>query len=376
MVPSQHPGSRNALIALFVAAISLPLMANLAGFHGGDEEAENRRMAPFPLLEASWGSIAAFPEGFVAWFEDEFGFRSTLVRWAGQVRYFGLGVSPSPEVVRGEDGWLFYGGDSGLEDYARESAFTQDELQTWRETLTRSRRWLAARDAAFVFTIAPDKHVVYPEHWPPALRPVGARYRMDELFDVLRGTDVAAVDLRPALAAAKPGEQLYEKTDTHWNERGAFVAYQQLIAAIRLQQPAVPPAWSRADFAAVRRDERAMDLAAMIGLRDVLREQRLLLEPRRPRQARVVEPAGGEAWWNVGRLVTEIPGSTLPRAVVFRDSFGSRLAPFLSEHFSRVVYLWQVNFDAEVVAQERADVVIQEIASRKLLVASPWTNAE
>ena len=69
--------------------------------------------------------------------------------------------------------------------------------------------------------------------------------------------------------------------------------------------------------------------------------------------------------------MTEIPGSTLPRAVIFRDSFASRLVPFLSEHFSRAVYLWQNDFDADVVRQEHPDVVIQEIVGRHLYVYSP-----
>ena len=64
--------------------------------------------------------------------------------------------------------------------------------------------------------------------------------------------------------------------------------------------------------------------------------------------------------------VTEIPGSALPRAVIFRDSFASRLVPFLSEHFSRAVYLWQNDFDADIVEKEHADVVIQEIVGRHL----------
>ena len=42
------------------------------------------------------------------------------------------------------------------------------------------------------------------------------------------------------------------------------------------------------------------------------------------------------------------------------------LAPFLSEHFSRVVYLWQNNFDADEVLKEHADVVIEEIVGRHL----------
>jgi hypothetical protein len=108
-----------------------------------------------------------------------------------------------------------------------------------------------------------------------------------------------------------------------------------------------------------------------MGLRQVLREEVLALEPRRWRLARVVEPAGVAPDAEEGRLVTEIPDSTLPRAVIFRDSFVSSLVPFLSEHFSRAVYVWQNDFDAETVVKERADVVIQEIVGRHLYTFTP-----
>jgi hypothetical protein len=104
----------------------------------------------------------------------------------------------------------------------------------------------------------------------------------------------------------------------------------------------------------------------MMGLRRVLTEEDLSLEPKRPRLARVVDPPGADKLAEVGRLVTEIPGSSLPRAVIFRDSFTSRLFPFLSEHFSRAVYLWQNDFDAQVIADEHPDIVIQEIVGRHL----------
>ena len=48
------------------------------------------------------------------------------------------------------------------------------------------------------------------------------------------------------------------------------------------------------------------------------------------------------------RVVTEGPASG-PRALIFRDSFGSAMIPFLSEHFSRAVYVWQNNFDPALV---------------------------
>src|SRR5206468_8881833 len=106
--------------------------------------------------------------------------------------------------------------------------------------------------------------------------------------------------------------------------------------------------------------------ARMIGLMRVLHEDDLSLRPRRPRRAQVIEPAGATPIAEEGRLVTEIARSTLPRALVFRDSFASRLVPFLSEHFSRAVYLWQNDFDANAVIKERPDVVIQEIVGRHL----------
>ena len=60
--------------------------------------------------------------------------------------------------------------------------------------------------------------------------------------------------------------------------------------------------------------------------------------------------------------------------MVFRDSFFSRVAPFLSEHFSRTVYRWQNAFDSEIVLREGASVVVQEIVGRHLVYVSPYAD--
>ena len=85
----------------------------------------------------------------------------------------------------------------------------------------------------------------------------------------------------------------------------------------------------------------------------------------------MVEPPGAGTADQEPRLVTEVDDPTLPRAVVFRDSFSSALIPFLSEHFSRVVYLWQDEIDADVILEEEPDIVIQEIAGRYLYSLPP-----
>ena len=353
------------LSLLFVAIISLPLAANLAGVDGADPGAENRELAPFPHPDRSLSSLAAFPSGFGAWFDDHFGFRSLLVRWYGESRLFMLHVSPSAAVIKGEHGWFFYGDDKSVEDYANVEPMTDTALANWRAAIVRARDWLGARGIAYVFTIAPDKHVIYAGEMPATLARVGDLSRADQLFTALQDTGLA-VDVRAAEFDAKGRERVYQQTDTHWNDRGALVAYQQIIGAVRARVPATPAAWTREDFAAADRPIEGLDLAGMMGLTRVLREVDLTLAPTRVRRARVVEPTGAGPTDELGRLVTEIDDPSLPRAVIFRDSFASRLAPFLSEHFSRAVYLWQNDFDADLVSKEHPDVVIQEIVGRHL----------
>ena len=356
---------QGVLVTLFVLVISLPLAANLAGVDGADPGAENRELAAFPHVDGSWTSIAGLPAHIGLWFDDHFGFRSTLIRWYGESRLFVLGVSPSAAVVKGRDGWFFYGDDEGIEDYVNIAPMTTEALANWRAAVVDARDWLRTRGIAYVFTIAPDKHVIYPEEMPATLARIGDVSRTDQLFTTLQDTALA-VDVRPRLFEARTHERIYHKTDTHWNDRGTLVAYQQIIGAVRNRVPATPPSWTRDDFEAVERSVEALDLAAMMGLKRVMREIDLPLVPKRPRRARVVEPAGAKPTDEEGRLVTEIDDPSLPRAVIFRDSFVSRLVPFLSEHFSRVVYLWQNDFDAVIVTRERPDVVIQEIVGRHL----------
>jgi hypothetical protein len=359
------------LIVLFIAAISLPLASNLAGFDGADPEVENRELARFPVVDGSWQSIAGFGAGLSEWFTDHFGFRARLIRWYGESRLFGLGVSPTADVVKGRDGFFFYGDDKSLNDYTNDLPLTAAQVNAWRESCVDARDWLRTQGIGYVVMIAPDKHVIYPEEMPASITPIGSVSRTDQVLAALQAAGVASVDVRAELLAAKSRERLYEETDTHWNDRGAFIAYEKLITEVRRQVPAAPPAWPDSDFERVTARREGMDLAGMMGLTRVMQEDELQLIPKRHRRATVVEPAGGHADDEVGRVVTTVDDPSLPRALVFRDSFFSRLAPFAAEHFSRMTMLWQNDFDADAVVKERPAIVIQEIVGRHLYTFEP-----
>jgi len=148
---------RAVLVFAFLAVITLPAAANLAGHDGADPYAENRELAALPRLHgATIPSLRTYSDEFSAWFDDDhFGFRSMLVRWSGAIRLFVHGVSPSRSVAKGEDGWFFYADDDAIEDFARVTPLTPEAVANWRTALLRTNGWLQARHVAYVFTIAP-----------------------------------------------------------------------------------------------------------------------------------------------------------------------------------------------------------------------------
>jgi hypothetical protein len=71
------------------------------------------------------------------------------------------------------------------------------------------------------------------------------------------------------------------------------------------------------------------------------------------------------------RYAMERPDPGLPRAVVYHDSFTNWIIPALSEHFRRIVYVWDYKIDQALLERERPDVVIQAIVERSLMWLSP-----
>lgn len=358
------------LVVAFIGIVFTPPIASLLGTDGADPKAENRTLAAFPQVSASWQDIVNYLPGLDAWFSDHFAFRSTLVKWYGLSRYLWLGVSPSSSVVLGPRGWLFFADDGGLQDFTNAAPLSEREIQTWRDVVVRAQRWCRARGIAYAFTVLPDKGSIYPELFPQTARRITRLSRMDQVMTAITDTG-AAIDVRQALMDEKRNVRVFQKTDTHWNQRGAYIGYRTIINALRLQVPAIPPPKPLSDFDASTRQTEGMDLAGMMGLKRVLSEDDLRLTPKGGRHYVVIEPKSNIVEAGERRIVTAIPGSTLPRAVVFRDSFMSAMAPYFSEHFSRVVYLWRNDFAANEIELEKPDVVLQEIVSRHLQWFTP-----
>jgi hypothetical protein len=354
--------------AVFLAVIGLPLFCKLIHVEPTRPVREFRALAEQPPLPRDRSTIAAYPEKFEAYFNDHFGLRSVLIRGMHTVKGRWLGVSTAANVLRGTDGWLYYTQKPAGTDYDAVRPFTAEELQRWGRVLEERRQWLAHQGIHYIVFIPPDKQTIYPTHLPAEMRPRHAQSRLDQLAAYLRQhTAVAFLDVRCQLLAAREQERVYHVTDSHWNDRGAFIGYQAVCAALAEKVPAVQ-ALPRSAFLEVAQEERGGDLAQMVALDHVLHEQTLRLLPMSPPRASRCEgpPTPGDCPLTAAPTATERDDPALPRVVVFHDSFSWALGPLLAEHFRRAVFVWTDQFSPTLVRRERPDVVIQEMVERKL----------
>jgi hypothetical protein len=106
----------------------------------------------------------------------------------------------------------------------------------------------------------------------------------------------------------------------------------------------------------------------MIGLDNILSEKtnKIVVENAKAKDA----PKGnypcieGFAYPGEYEMDWQVPDSTLPKAVVIRDSFFGALLPLFSENFRRSVYIfdsWQYRFNLDIIEAEKPDVVVLEI---------------
>jgi alginate O-acetyltransferase complex protein AlgJ len=352
------------LIVFFLTALVLPVLGMLLHIDLSPAHRENRTLAPFPRLALNRHAVGLFPEKFRAYFEDRFGFRQTLIGWQARFKVNVLGVSSSRQVILGKEGWLFQPPyDSSLETYRGARPLTPEQLAQWRHILETRCAWLAARGIPYLFVIAPDKHSVYPEYMPDAMARSSHESRLDQFLAFMKAhSDVAVLDLRPALREAKGRARLYHRTDTHWNDYGAFVGYQVIIRELGKLDPRLQP-MAQSDFEIYSEQTSGLDLAAMLGVDDVTTEDYI-----RMRSRKFSIESSGYTSNTLPRLVSERKEQNLPRVVMFRDSFSNYLVPFLNQHFSRAVYVWNNGFDPRLVETERPDFVVQEIVERALLV--------
>jgi integrase len=264
--------------------------------------------------------------------------------------------------VVGRNGRMFLARDSNrvLDQHSGRLRMGHGHLSGWSALLARRAMTLAHHDCRYAVLIPPNAHSVYPEDLPGDVANAAERPVHDLLAHLADdGPGVPVVYPLAELQDRKRRDEVFPRTETHWNELGAFVAYRALMEEL----PAAVPAR--------RLDEDDVWFFALSGPGDLGIKRRLpsksphLFAYLRHPDARLVADNMVEGTGNV--IVTESPVAPRSTCVVFGDSYTFGLLPFLSESFGRLVFAQSPSVDVQLIERERPQVVLTVISERFLL---------
>lgn len=359
------------LIIFFVGILYVPpIKTMITPYQDGWSMIENRALVGFPSTPDNLNEVLEFSKQFEAYYNDHFGFRKKLIyRYQREInkRFGKAGIKT---VMQGQNGWLYFTQDFLLEDFQGKRPLSSQELDNWLNEQDQKNKWLHKNGIEYLLFIAPNKQSIYPENMSSYFHTTKGVTRFEQLLEHTQGTlPDYMINLHSVMRQAKQEQLLFKLTDSHWNMKGAHLAFEYVLAQIQQKFPHARFV-RNFPFSEQLKDHQGGDLANMMMMADSMHEMLPVLAPRK-NCARIL-PLNlqlhgiGEGSHQRRPNMTGCKSADLT-AIVFGDSFSLSLIPFFSENFSRVIYLSkqydQKNVE-EIIQLYKPDIVIEERVER------------
>ncbi len=312
-----------------------------------ENSAEKRALSAFPSLIDEDGFNLEFTTQLDTWLCEHFPFRSQIISANNYWKSALFATSDEQQVIVGKDGWLYFS--ETLPDYQGTNELSDTALQQLQTTLSLTEEAIRATGADFVFAVAPNKNTIYPAYMPARYQKSDSASNLQRLTALMKDTGYFT-DLSSALRSAP--EQAYYKRDTHWNTYGALQGYRALMGTANRQVDAfdnVVFTWKntwRGDL-----DDMifpALDIKDTQAVYDTVWTYTFTSNYRNDEDL----------------LITTENENGNGSLLMYRDSFGNALLPFMAQTYRTAVFSRVTPYDFRDAAQY--DTVILEIVERNL----------
>jgi len=348
-----------------MAILILPLVGDFIPIFPVMESLENRAMKDAPSINTN--ELDKFPSEFDEYYTDNFVLRNQLLKLNGYIKYNWFNIPPNTDkAFIGLEGWMYAIKDE-MDHYMGKTIFTQDTLERFAEIIEYRKHFLDSLNCKYYLVIVPIKASIYPEYLPFSKRVSDQSTLSDQIVNELSEyPDINLIDLRGELINHKEEERLFHKTDNHWNEYGGYIAYRYIMERISHDFPELKP-YDISKFKIDTIETEGKVLTNLMGIPGGVTEQEILCTPMFDKLAFKGEKNNYPVpnyfpYKNSYERVYETNNPNLPKLLVIQDSFGTTLMPFLSEHFSKSVFIfdaWQHELHKEIVLKEKPDIYIQ-----------------
>lgn len=276
-----------------------------------------------------------------------FGFRQEMLGLYTSLQNQLFHVSPISQVIVGQKGYLYYG--ETLDDYLGIKEMTEREEFQIVHTLELMQEYVESQEGKFLFVIAPNKNSLY-DYMPSRYIKTNQQTIAKSLL--LNLNHVHHVNLFEMFNAHE--DELYYKTDSHWNNEGARLVYCQMMNELKQEHD---------DFSSYPKqtiEKMKGDLYNM--LYPKAKQNEVMITYEKDKDYEYLTKTRNHEQAYIETYNEKRKGSLL----MFRDSFANHLIDYLSDAYQYAIYDKNSSYQFNLMKQYHSDTVILEIAERNL----------
>jgi hypothetical protein len=314
-----------------------------------------------------------FGGDFDRWFKDSTGFREQLLalynsmgknKWLNGVRY----TEGQYTYLVGEDGHHYFADVDGklIPKFQGKQFISNEKLQKMAVKLDDVKTYLDSKGIPLVVMLCTDKESIYPEFYPKFIKRGPEPIQLDAITGYLQdNTSVDIFNIRQALLEQKNNYLLYYLIDVmsftvafaHYNEIGAFFAYQELIKHINIHFPNIVP--YELDDTDITYDEKNIPHVSLKGKKAYKELDSSFFD--------TVDLSRPFTWENAAYENIE---PELPVILFFRDSYAGEgyIGKYFAQQFGKAIFIHYMNISniKEYITTYKPDIVVVESAERGL----------
>lgn len=211
-------------VTVCMCLCALPLLGMIVA--PTNSTTENKRLAEFPSATKNGKFNINYLSEAGDYFSDHFAFRNYLVNTNSVIQGSVFNVTDINTLVKGDDGWLFYS--DTLNDYLGKNTMSERGIFNVAQNLDIIQKYVEDKGAEFVFTIAPNKNSLYDKNMPYYYRKKASnKSNIKALTPLIKSSKLKYCDLFSLFKSQN--ETLYLKRDSHWNNKGAMLAFDKIM---------------------------------------------------------------------------------------------------------------------------------------------------
>lgn len=333
---------------IILAACLVPSVLMLCGFKNPNKE--NRKLASLPKLVTEKGFNTQFASQFDKYVDDNFALRDHLVAAFNNTDIALLRDYNGTNAIIGKKNNVFYG--ETLDDYLGVDQLTDEQIASIAAFLADFSKELSDKGVKFAFLTAPNKATIYPEYMPGYLKPTNAPRNIDRLKDALVKAEVDYIDAKSLLIAAKTERTVYYDHDSHWNNFGAMLVYNEIAEHFGLEK------FDHLTYTTVV--DRTGDLHNFVYPSSEYKEERIVYPEFHAYSSK--RPINFDRDKTV-ETTSDVNGLTL---VFYHDSFGRSLQPIISQSVGALFMNSYFPYKTEFIEKNDPDLVLIELVERNL----------